>query len=236
MHKRCKLFPADKVPLRDVGRLVADVMLVLVNCGNKSNGNFWLNLDCKTYSLHSTDEGDRQYEALIEPILISETEKVKSGDVAYNKASGSLMKILQEDENEYQVEFITGGNFSNRIFKNFGIADLKKVLARGINFSTEHLQAIVDGKIKEGPFLIECEPSFSKGDKVTGLIEEYSNEPDAPTEQDLDIGREYTITEVRSSGLLRLDLFTDLVRISHVKPLTNMIKLDQSNQITLIEC
>jgi hypothetical protein len=116
---------------------VVEAKLVLVKSEGEACGSFWMNHDGVTYSIHSTDEGDIQYKALIKPILISETEKIEAG-VDYMFAHGQI----QEPDKTY-VE-ITGST--------------KKILALPEHFSPKLLQDIVDGVLKSGDkVLIECQ-------------------------------------------------------------------------------
>src|SRR5690606_33636935 len=68
------------------------------------------------------------------PIIVSESEKIEAGDWVYNEVS---KEIYQFKENHVSYEF--------------------KILALPEHFSPQQLQDIVDGKLKEGKCLVECE-------------------------------------------------------------------------------
>lgn len=81
------------------------------------------------------------------PILISETEKIEVGDWAYNLKTKELKQATTQD----------GAILSGMTWC--------KVLALPEHFSPKHLQAIVDGKLKDGDkVLVECEKKDYRGD------------------------------------------------------------------------
>lgn len=78
------------------------------------------------------------------PIIISETEKIEVGDWVYNSKSGGVYRA--DDNTLYALKT-----------EQF----IYKILALPENFSPKHLQAIVDGKMKDGDkVLVECERVF----------------------------------------------------------------------------
>lgn len=72
----------------------------------------------------------------VAPIIISETEYIKVGDLVYYCTTNEIEEANSEQAIDTDV--------------------CKKVLALPEHFSDKHLQAIVDGKMKEGKVLIEC--------------------------------------------------------------------------------
>lgn len=72
------------------------------------------------------------------PILISKLEEIEVGDWYYCK----------EEEVVLQADYEPKGE------------DIYKVLALPEHFSPKHLQDIVDGKLKEGKVVVECEESI----------------------------------------------------------------------------
>jgi hypothetical protein len=90
------------------------------------------------------------------PILVSRTEKIEVGD--WTLVNGKLEQVLQMQLGEdgiWQYRTNTAW-FSNCV----------KVIALPEHFSPEQLQMIVDGKLKEGKCLVECDKRFSvHGDK-----------------------------------------------------------------------
>lgn len=75
----------------------------------------------------------------VKPILISETEKIEVGDWYYFDG-GEVKNLLQLKEPMTYTE------------------ERYKILALPEHFSPKHLQAIVDGKLKDGSIvLLECE-------------------------------------------------------------------------------
>lgn len=113
--------------------LVTDAKLVLVEC-TSIDGLFNKYLG-DPLVLHDKKYGaGRKY---YKPILISESEKIEVGDWVYNEVS---KEIYQFKENHVSYE--------------------KKILSLPEHFSPKQLQAIVDGKLKDGDkVLIECEQS-----------------------------------------------------------------------------
>lgn len=73
------------------------------------------------------------------PILISEAEKIEVGDWIWDKLNKKLFKATIEYKQSEDQQYF-------------------KVLALPEHFSPKHLQAIVDGKLKDGDkVLVECE-------------------------------------------------------------------------------
>jgi hypothetical protein len=76
------------------------------------------------------------------PIIISETEEIEEGEVAYHIST----KTLDTFENALDKRVSDGFHFHN------------KILALPEHFSDKHLQAIVGGKMKDGDeVLVKCE-------------------------------------------------------------------------------
>lgn len=125
--------------------LVAEVKLVLVECPP---------VDAKFWKYHTSDslahyehrmgfvKGIGKY---LKPILISETEKIEIGDWVFD----SMNKTIHINNNDELINIRTKGHELKRFFK---------ILALPEHFSPKHLQAIVDGKLKDGDnVLVECE-------------------------------------------------------------------------------
>lgn len=93
-----------------------------------SNDCHWVPLSEKVYI-----SKNNRY---IKPIIISETEKIEEGDFGYNKTHG-IVKV------------------TNLLWAQQ--EGLQKVIALPEHFSHQQLQDIVDGKLKEGKCLVECE-------------------------------------------------------------------------------
>jgi hypothetical protein len=116
--------------------LVTDAELVLVECKEVKNA-----------ILHNIiNKGGKFYK----PILISRTEKIEVGDWAYNLMThryGRVLRIFNGnitiDNNQYE-DTSSPNNFA-------------KILALPEHFSPQSLQDIVDGKLKEGKVVLECE-------------------------------------------------------------------------------
>lgn len=107
--------------------LVTDAELVLVECE-----------EVKHAILHNIiNKGGKFYK----PILISRTEKIEVGDWVWSKNSIAPLHI---DGKINTVEML----LENHWFK---------ILALPEHFSSQQLQDIVDGKLKEGKCLVECE-------------------------------------------------------------------------------
>lgn len=86
------------------------------------------------------EDGFFMKNGVFKPIIISETEKIEGGDWYY--ANKTLFKA---DEKLYE------GNDPNTVKNQF------KILALPEHFSPKQLQAIVDGKLKDGDEVyVEC--------------------------------------------------------------------------------
>mgnify|MGYP007039239774 CR=1 FL=1 len=76
-----------------------------------------------------------QYIHEMRPIIISETEQIKTGNWVYNSKSKEIYQITEKPFVEYE----------------------HKILVLPAHFSNNHLQAIADGKIEEGDeVLVKC--------------------------------------------------------------------------------
>ena len=106
---------------------VVDAELVLVECEGWQ-AFFFKDTDGKLIHHDGYGGAPREY---YRPILISRTEKIEVGDWVLWKG-----KILQAKSEHTNVAI--------------------KILALPEHFSPKHLQAIVDGKLKEGKVLVEC--------------------------------------------------------------------------------
>ena len=111
----------------------------------------------KNGQLLLTHTSNSNHLVALKPIIISETEEIEVGDWVYNSNTNTVFKATQK--------FIsTISNFENHCYF--------KILALSEHFSPKHLQAIVDGKLKDGDkVLVKCRPepkldkdSFDKGD------------------------------------------------------------------------
>lgn len=127
--------------------LVTDAKLVLVECKNPSNdGLFMLN------------------EKVWKPILISETEKLEFGDCVLfpktkdDKDKPNIIGIVKEIKGTEAVITVNGLDIP------VPLSYCKKILALPEHFSPQQLQDIVDGKLKEGKCLVECELSYRDND------------------------------------------------------------------------
>lgn len=124
--------------------LATEGKLILIKRIGEACGNFWLNHDNKTYSIHSTDEGDHQYKALIKPTIISQTEPIESLDNVL--VDNKFITTTKSWEFDYACRFPKEKR------------PRYKILTLPEHFSPQHLQDIVDGKLKEGDkVLVECE-------------------------------------------------------------------------------
>lgn len=124
---------------------VAEAKLVLVE-STKKDGEIYHDEE-GWHINHGAFNSGKYYK----PILISETEKIEVGDWTYHSR-----KDMQ------QLKQVTNPNAENDLL-NLG---WRKVLALPEHFSPKHLQAIVDGKMKDGDkVLVECEKQYHDGDQ-----------------------------------------------------------------------
>lgn len=112
------------------------------------------------------------------PIVISESEKIEVGDLFYDKYHGTI--------HQYNGTQVIAEKY------NF------KILALTEHFSPQQLQMIVDGKLKEGKCLLECEkyidPNKTPAQKRIQLnphITIYPVEEENPNMYGLEIGKQY---------------------------------------------
>lgn len=97
-------------------------------------------VECKHDEVNSIENGYGYYH---KPILINRTEKIEVGDWAYDAREGKIIKSMFNLKSYEDFE----------VMKNF-----HKILALPEHFSSQQLQDIVDGKLKEGQKLfLECE-------------------------------------------------------------------------------
>ena len=91
------------------------------------------------------------------PIIISETEKIEVGDYAYDTHSQDIFVV----ENEMHLHTVNG------------VGNCHKILTLSEQFSDKHLQAIVDGKMKDGDeVLVKCD---RKRNQYSVGINEYAD-------------------------------------------------------------
>lgn len=115
------------------GKLVADAELVLVKVNGK-DAWFFKDKDGKPQHHDGYGGEPRDY---YKPILISRTERIEVSDWFYSTEFNTIDQLASN-----------------------GVIDRTKcfkILALSEHFSPKHLQDIVDGKLKEGKLVIECE-------------------------------------------------------------------------------
>ncbi len=85
------------------------------------------------------------------PIIISETENISDGDNAYDSVYQRIVKVESINKNFVKLTSKDEGlNHSH-------INNLQKILCLRENFSPQHLQAIIDGKLNDNDSIIlEC--------------------------------------------------------------------------------
>lgn len=137
MHKTIP-FP-NAIDVKEGQIPIAEAQLVLVKC-------IWQEsiFAISTHGMNNIYLSNKEKRSLCtyyKPILISLTEKIEAGDWKYNP---NLNNIWQHNRE--------GKGIGDVVHK-----DTKKVLALPEHFSPKHLQAIVDGKMKDGQkVLVEC--------------------------------------------------------------------------------
>lgn len=133
--------------LDSMHRIVADAELVLVKCNKHDaslrkvhgEGQYWLLLN---------PNGWLNDDEFFKPILVSRTEKIEDGDWVYDEF------VKNVPTNEGLISQATGEHFEEGKFHD---GYHFKILALPEHFSPSQLQDIVDGKLKEGKCLVECE-------------------------------------------------------------------------------
>lgn len=134
---------------------VAEAKLVLVGCEPKESLVFKPNGNKFGTGLCFSNGKASNAGIYYKPILISETEKIEEGDWYYESTEHLPTLIRQckvRDNSEYPLDGHKDYNAGfNTIYGSY------KILALPEHFSPKHPQAIVDGKLKEGKVLVECE-------------------------------------------------------------------------------
>lgn len=127
--------------IKFVNVLVTDAELVLVDTGTDG--------DYPDYSQQIIGVNHRW----VKPYLISRTEKIEVGDWIYDI---DLKNIKQATELQARVA-------------NKGFNYYVKIVALPEHFSPQQLQDIVNGKLKEGKCLVECEARYynEKNQEIT---------------------------------------------------------------------
>lgn len=135
------------VDTRLIKTLVTDAELVLVECAN-IDGMIFKHIYAGEKGYHNNyltkDQIDHQsifnYKGY-KPILISRTERIEVGDWVWDKLTNEIFQIPDLEVYKEATTFLS-------VFK---------ILALPEHFSSAQLQDIVDGKLKEGKCLVECE-------------------------------------------------------------------------------
>lgn len=130
---------------------VVEAKLVLVKCKDIIPMSNQLAKNKITGSLFIVTVNNKNDGYLVKPILISETEKIEVGDWCWLSTHGGFI--------------ITQCQPHSVITDQKGISDVwHKILALPEHFSSKHLQAIVDGKMKDGDkVLVECQEEKGLG-------------------------------------------------------------------------
>jgi hypothetical protein len=129
---------------RKIDVQVTDAELVLVECKRHPMEGELYRCDHEESGVRMFWVGHNTYGgATINPIFISKTEKIEVGDWVYDRAGHQKVYIK-----EFDALAVDGGNCSDWCVKILALPD---------HFSPEQLQDIVDGKLKEGKYLLECE-------------------------------------------------------------------------------
>ena len=134
-------------------QLITDAKLVLVEepNPNRKEHTLWRNKNGQLLLTHSSSTDL----VALKPILISETEKIEVGDWYYYPY-------------KHQVNQCKGLNGKALVDPS-----CRKILALPEHFSPKHLQAIVDGKLKDGDkILVECEkPEYNEWRKEEVFVD-----------------------------------------------------------------
>jgi hypothetical protein len=132
---------------RKIDVQVTDAELVLVECKRHPMEGELYRCDHEKSGVRMFWVGQNTYGgATINPIFISKTEKIEVGDWVYDRAGHQKVYIK-----EFDALAVDGGNCSDWCVKILALPD---------HFSPKQLQDIVDGKLKDGKYLLECDPLF----------------------------------------------------------------------------
>ena len=90
---------------------------------------------------------------VVRPIIISETEEIEAGEWIIFGENRLLLKVKSVEKHEDTITLI---NRDGELIIRY-LSSCRKVLALPKQFSPKHLQAIVDGKMKDGDkVLVNC--------------------------------------------------------------------------------
>lgn len=134
---------------------VVDAELVLVECEPEDAMLVQIENANPLHPLYYLYKGRPMAGKYLKPILISRTEKIEEGDwrIRMDVASNDSEFIVKCDlPSSGVIEEVERDNIEREIYKR----PFYKILALPEHFSPKHLQAIVDGKLKEGKVLVEC--------------------------------------------------------------------------------
>lgn len=124
------------------------------------------NLDCNITEYSTVEKS-----FLVNPVIISEDEEVETGDGFLHENSICTFAELERSSRYLGCYTPENGWVYEEKIKN-------KIISLPQNFSPKHLQAIVDGKIKDGDtVLLECQELIPLTIKGDGLIKEVTEEP-----------------------------------------------------------
>lgn len=174
---------------------------------------------------------------MMKPTIISETEKIEVGDWVFVNDlphdPPSIFKALKIEQGHLSVHSKVWISDKDYIV----LVLCKKVIALPEHFSPKHLQAIVDGKIKDGDkVLVECEKNI-KYNKIWWCEEhkpvKYKNLsnviPTSIYQEGDSKGLHYKVHIALPTGEMKVNL--DEIEIEENNQM--IIKLNQSNHITL---
>ncbi len=145
------------------------------------------------------------------PILISRTEKIEVGDWYYETLTKSIKQNI-----DLPSEFFIKYNQENST-KAF------KILALPEHFSSQQLQDIVDGKLKEGKYLVECwSAAYCDGCNKVGMRHwAHADTCGYPVEYDkIKLNPHITIYPVEEKMYTREELL-DVLKKHHERFVTN---------------
>jgi len=123
------------------GKEYAETKLVLIPAINTDEVVLFRSKDDKLYSNINFNMSC----TMLKPILVSETEEILEGELMYDEEPETGLESIRKQPDSYP--YLGGGYY--------------KILALPEHFTSEQLQMIVDGKMKDGEVMVEC------SDKVT---------------------------------------------------------------------
>jgi len=190
-------------PIKNQYALVTDAELMLVECKPEEALFNLIENGLPEGILRLHTKGRFIAGRYFKPIPISRTEKIEEGDWYLHYNSGTKEYSL------FKADLVfNNGNDPNDIDPRGNILPYgnKKLLALPEHFSPKHLQAIVDGKLKDGDkVLVECDTAYELNGKIKPMPHEQESKVVKVIK--LQLGRHITLHKVEEKMYTREEVY-----------------------------